>query len=128
MNEAIDVADPELAAMRAPKCPHSVDYLALAAGALPFVLSFRETHTESITFDGSVDPKAVAELSAKASHTEYKDAAAIGGGAVAVVLALVTLAFWRSTQREKRAMRIGLTLVILALGAYQLIVRGGLLT
>ena len=89
---------------------------------------FRETHTESITFDGSVDPKAVAELSAKASHTEYKDAAAIGGGAVAVVLALVTLAFWRSTQREKRAMRIGLTLVILALGAYQLIVRGGLLT
>jgi hypothetical protein len=120
--------DPELAALRAPRCPHPVDYVALGAGLVPFFISFKSTHTESITFTGNIDPKLKEELNAKATHTEFKDPVALAGGGVALVLALVSLAFWRGTLPQKKALRIGLTVGAALLGVLQLVVRSGILT
>ncbi len=120
--------DPDLAALRAPKCPHAIDYIALGAGLLPFMISFRSTHTESITFTGNIDPKLKAELNAQATHTEFKDPVALGGGAIALVLALVSISFWRATLPQKKGLRIGLTVAAALLGVLQLVVRSGILT
>ena len=120
--------DPDLAALRAPRCPHTVDYIALGAGLLPFMISFRTTHTESITFTGNIDPKLKEQLNAQATHTEFKDPVALAGGAVALVLALVTIAFWRATLPQQKGLRIGLTVGAALLGIVQLVVRSGILT
>jgi hypothetical protein len=118
--------DPELAAMRAPRVPGTLDYLGLAGVGVPFVISFRSSSSSSIsTTVTGADGK---------SHTtttetsKFSDPIAMGGGALAIVLGLVTLAQVPKVEKAKRGLRIGLTVGIVALGAFQLLVRGGLLS
>lgn len=88
---------------------------------MPFFVSFRESHTDTATMDGAGGPEV-------RSHTSFKDYVAIGGGGLAIVVALVTFSYWRVTPRGKLALRIALTIGILLLGLYQVLLRGGVLT
>lgn len=113
--------DPDLEALRAPACPHTVDYIALAAGLIPLFISFRSSSSETMTVT-------VNGQTTSTSHAQFKDPVAMVGGGVALVLALVSLVFWKKTLPQKKGLRIGLTISAALLGILQLVVRSGLLT
>ena len=58
----------------------------------------------------------------------FKDFVAIGGGVIAIAVAIATITLWKTTLPAKKAARIGVTVALLVLGVYQLVIRGGLLT
>ncbi|MFO0591375.1 MAG: hypothetical protein U0441_27755 [Polyangiaceae bacterium] len=113
--------DPDLEALRAPACPHTVDYLAFGAGLIPLFISFRSSSSETVTVT-------VNGQTTSTSQSQFKDPVAMVGGGLALVLALVSLAFWKGTLPQKKGLRIGLTVAAALLGLLQLVVRSGLLT
>lgn len=118
--------DPNLAAVTAPKTPNTLDYVGLAAGMIPFGLSFRSTRTSSMTTTVTADHGASTTITAMAS--QYTDPIALVGGAIAVVIGLISFARFAKTERAKRPLRIGLSVAIVVLGIVQLVLRSGLLT
>src|SRR5947209_5460279 len=118
--------DDETEALTAPRVPHPLDYIGLAATFAPFMISFRSSNSSSMTT--TVIDENGNKQSTTVESSRFRDPVAIGGGALGIVTALATLLLWRKTLRSKRALRIGLTLGVLALGAIQLVIRGGLLT
>lgn len=118
--------DPELAALSAPRVPHTLDYIGLAAGLIPFGLSFRSSQSQSVTTtvtDANGNATTTSSGSAK-----FSDPVALVGGGAAVLVALLLLAQVGKVDKSKRVLRIGLAVGILALGAVQLLVRSGLLS
>ena len=113
---------PELLEIGAPKFPNRLDYVAAVAGLVPFVFSVHSSSSESSSHE--VDGVVVEH----AEHVHFKDFVAIGGGAIAIAFAIATVTLWKSTLPAKKAARMGATIALLVLGAYQLVVRGGLLT
>lgn len=118
--------DPELAAMHAPRVPGTLDYIGLAAVLVPFGLSFRSSSTQTVTF--TVTDESGATKTTTAGGTKFSDPVALIGGGVGIVIALVLLIQVGKVEKAKRALRIGLALGIAALGAFQLLVRSGLLS
>lgn len=118
--------DPEIAALGAPRVPHTLDYIGLAAALVPFGLSFRSSQSQSVTTTVTDANGNVTTTSA--GSTKFSDPVALVGGGVAIVIALVLLAQIGKVYKSKRWLRIGLAVVILALGVVQLIVRSGLLS
>jgi hypothetical protein len=115
--------DADLAELAAPKFPSTMEYIGLAGALLPFAISMRSTHTESVTVTSGTD----ATVTAHTEATSFKDPVALAGGAVAIVAALVSLTLWKKTLPAKRGLRIALTLGMLVIGVFQLVVRSGLL-
>jgi hypothetical protein len=118
--------DPEIAALSAPRVPHTLDYIGLAAALVPFGLSFRTSQSQSFTTTVTDANGNVTTTSS--GSTKFSDPVALVGGGVAVLIALVLLAQVGKVDKSKRGLRIGLAVGILALGAVQLIVRSGLLS
>jgi hypothetical protein len=109
-----DTSDPELEALKKNWLP--VDFIGLAAGLVPFVLSYSETSTHSVTTRGSgVDVTQTIQ-----QHVDY---IALGGGAVAIACAVIGLLLIARTRT--RALRFAVFAGVLALGGFQ-IIRGTL--
>lgn len=119
-------ADEDLLEATSAKVPHALDLLGLGAVLVPFVFSLRSSSSTSFTTT-MVGADGVPHATTS-GHAQFKDVVAIGGGALGLVMAVATVALWRKTAPTKRSQRIGLTAGILALGIFQLVVRGGLLT
>src|SRR5262249_49398701 len=105
---------------------HTLDYIGLGATFLPFVISFRSSKSSSITME--VTDAQGHKQQTTSGHTEFSDPVALAGGAVGLVVALATISLWQKTDPSKRALRVGLTLGVLALGAVQLLLRSGILS
>jgi hypothetical protein len=101
--------DPELAAFKKNWSP--VDFLGLAAGLVPFVLSFSTSSETAVEMHGKS-----MEISTR-TH-KHMDYIAVGGGAVAVVCAFVGLLL--IARMRTRAVRFVVFAVLLALGGLQL--------
>ncbi len=118
--------DKELAALHSLSVPHKLDYIGLGAGLVPFVLTFRQSRSESTSMT-TIDASGKSHTTVKES-AKFFDPVALAGGIVALAIALVLLAQVRQVEPQKRALRAGLAVVILGLGGYQLAVRSGILT
>jgi hypothetical protein len=118
--------DPELAALQAPRVPHTLDYIGLAAAIIPFGLSFRSSQTQS--FSATYTDASGKTQTTSSENTKFSDPVALVGGGVAILIAIVLLAQVGKVVKAKRALRIGLALGILGLGVLQLVVRSGLLS
>jgi hypothetical protein len=118
--------DPEIAALGAPRVPGTLDYIGLAAALVPFGLSFRSSQSQSFTT--TVTDASGNTTTTSSGSTKFSDPVALVGGGVAVIIALVLLTQIGKVDKSKRALRIGLAVGILALGAVQLVVRSGLLS
>lgn len=118
--------DLELEAMRSPSVPGALDYAALAAALLPFVISLRSSETSSAEMT-VVSPDGQ-EITTQSESSSFRDTAAIVGGASAIVIALVLLVQTPKVAKAKRGLRLGIVGVCFLLGIYQLTVRSGLLS
>ena len=110
---AMETEDPELAEMRGVKVPGAPEYIGGAAGALPFFAHYSQS--SSTTVNGVV------------TTASFIDYIAVGGGAVAVLFGLVSLAFVGKTAPTKKGLRLGLAAGLLLLGAFQLVRGFGLI-
>lgn len=115
---------PASTAPRTPGVPNKLDYLGLGAGLIPFALSIRSS--QSRTDSTTVTDSAGNQTTTTSGTSEFSDPIALTGGGLAVIIALILLAGIGNVAKAKRMQRVGWALVILALGAYQLVVRGGL--
>jgi hypothetical protein len=89
-----------------------VDFLGLAAGLVPFALSWSTTTTSSVEAKGG-------GLEMSTSTTKHIDYLAVGGGAVAVVCAIVGLLL--IGRMRTRSIRFVVFAGLLALGGLQLV-------
>jgi hypothetical protein len=118
--------DDDIQALTAPRVPHALDYVGLAATLLPFMISIRSSSSASVTTT-IVDEHGNKQVTSS-SNEHFMDPVALGGGALGILAAVATVLLWRKTLPSKRAARIGLTLGVLALGALQLFFRSGILS
>jgi hypothetical protein len=81
-------------------------YAGIAAGLIPFGLSF---HTSSAT-----------SLNGVVTSATYLDYVALAGGAVALVLGVASIGSIARVEPALRGKRIGLTVLVIALGALQI--------
>jgi hypothetical protein len=82
------------------------DYAGLAAGLIPFGLSFRTRSTSSVN-----------GVLTSATHLDY---VALACGAIALVLGLASVRAIGRVEPALRGKRIGLTALVIALGSLQL--------
>lgn len=118
--------DPEVAALGAPRVPGPLDYIGLAAALVPFGLSFRSSQSQSFT--STVTDANGNTTTTSSGSTKFSDPVALVGGGVAIIIALVLFTQIGKVEKSARGLRIGLAIGILALGAFQLLVRSGLLS
>jgi len=85
--------------------------MALLGAVVPFFIS--STNSSSTTVNGVV--------TSSYSH----DSIALGGGIAALVFGALTLTLLSRTPARDKVKRIGLTVSVLLLGAYQLVIRSG---
>ena len=110
MMDAIDNSDPDLK----PRKPnvHAVDIVAVIAGVVPFAVPYNTTTTSGV----ETGPAGMSIVERTETHEDY---AAIGGGAAAVLFAIIGLAL--IGRMGSRPLRLGIFIVLLALGGFQII-------
>jgi hypothetical protein len=108
--EGSDDLDPDLRP-RKPKV-HVADVAGLLCGAVPFALSYSKTTSSYASTDGG----GLEIGTITRSHMDY---VALGGGGVAVLCAIIGLAM--ISRMGSRPLRLGIFIVLLALGGFQII-------
>lgn len=110
MQTATDQDDPDLQALK--KNYVFSDFLGLVAGLVPFVLSFSTTTSTSST------TSADGGFSMGTTTTKHMDYVALGGGGIAILCALIGLAFIGKV--KSRGARLGIFAALVALGVLQI--------
>jgi hypothetical protein len=111
-SEASNDLDPDLQPRKANV--HLVDVAGLLCGAVPFALSYSKTTSSYSSTDG-------ARLEMGTTTKSHMDYVALGGGAIAALCAIIGLAM--IGRMGSRPLRLGIFIVLLALGGFQ-IMRG----
>lgn len=104
------MTDPDLDAMK-PRY-HALDFIGLALGLIPFMISYSTTSSTStsITSDG---------MTISSQTVKHMDYVALGGGAGAILCALLGLAF--IGRMRSRPLRLGVFVGLIALGGLQIV-------
>lgn len=91
---------------------HVVDVLGLVTGLVPFVLSYSQTTSTSVSTSGG-------GLDVGTTTVSHMDYVALGGGGVTLLLAVIGLAL--IGRMRSRSIRLAIFIVLLALGSFQII-------
>ncbi|EYF05097.1 hypothetical protein [Chondromyces apiculatus] len=92
---------------------HAVDAVGLVAAVLPALLHFPSRRENRAVLT-------VGERTIASTHVEETDTFALVGGSLTLVCAFVGLLLFRRFKRSRRPLRLGLALVLVALGAHHI--------